>query len=257
MHRLWTRGNSYDRNSSLCTATFVLFVGLQILGRRYVQDDVPHLIDEVQVEGTFPDGTKLITVHDPIATDDGDIELALYGSFLPKPDPAQFPLPTPQHAEKTPGAVIVKPGKITLNPGRKRVAVKVKNTGDRPVQVGSHYHFIETNPQLSFPRISTLGFRLDIPSGTAVRFEPGESKTVSLVEIGGGKVIRGGNNLASGKVGHISVEGVRKAITDGGFADEDAAPLEEPKPFEMERTTYADIYGPTVGSRRLSQVLPR
>ena len=85
----------------------------------------------------------------------------------------------------------------------------VTNLGDRPVQVGSHYHFIETNAALRFDRRKAYGKRLDIPAGTAVRFEPGETKTVRLVELGGSRIIRGGNNLASGPV---SAENQRQAL---------------------------------------------
>ena len=91
-------------------------------------------------------------------------------------------------------------GGIELNAGRESETISVTNLGDRPVQVGSHYHFIETNSQLRFDRAKAYGKRLDIPAGTAVRFEPGETKTVKLVELAGNKVIRGGNNLASGAV---------------------------------------------------------
>jgi urease subunit beta len=90
-----------------------------------------------------------------------------------------------------PGEYIVKDGEIELNAGRATVTVEVANTGDRPVQVGSHYHFYETNPALSFDREKTRGYRLDIAAGTAVRFEPGQTRTVTLVEVAGGKTIYG------------------------------------------------------------------
>jgi urease beta subunit len=90
-----------------------------------------------------------------------------------------------------PGEMIVQDGEIELNAGRATVTVEVANTGDRPVQVGSHYHFYETNPALSFDREKTRGFRLDIAAGTAVRFEPGQTRTVTLVEISGNKTIYG------------------------------------------------------------------
>jgi len=95
-----------------------------------------------------------------------------------------------------PGEVITAAGDIELNKGAPTVTVKVANTGDRPIQVGSHYHFVETNAALTFDRSAAHGMRLDIPAGTAVRFEPGETKTVSLVAIAGRRVIRGGNNFA-------------------------------------------------------------
>jgi urease subunit beta len=84
-----------------------------------------------------------------------------------------------------PGEVWTEEGDIEINAGRRTVTVEVENTGDRPIQVGSHYHFYETNTSLRFDRESTRGFRLDIAAGTAVRFEPGQSRTVQLVEYGG------------------------------------------------------------------------
>ena len=87
-----------------------------------------------------------------------------------------------------------------LNEGRQTVSIAVENHGDRPIQVGSHYHFVETNRALVFDRRAAYGMRLDIPAGTAVRFEPGETKTVTLVAIAGLRIIRGGNAWASGPV---------------------------------------------------------
>jgi urease subunit gamma/beta len=153
-------------------------IGRTILGRHQVMDGVPELVTEVQVEGTFPDGTKLVTVHHPIVADHGDLELALYGSFLPVPERARFAeAPRPL----APGEVLVGDGDIELNASRPTREVVVTNTGDRPIQVGSHCHFIETNRALAFERGELAGMRLDIPAGAAVRFEPGEQKTVRLV----------------------------------------------------------------------------
>ena len=121
-----------------------------------------------------------------------------------------------------PGEIITGEGEIELNAGAQSVTVTVANTGDRPVQVGSHYHFIETNPGLQFDRAAAYGLRLDIPAGTAVRFEPGETKTVKLVEIAGRKVIRGGNNLASGKVSAAGKNAAMKRVKQKGFANEPA-----------------------------------
>ena len=90
-----------------------------------------------------------------------------------------------------PGELFIKDGDIELNAGRATVSLTVANTGDRPIQVGSHYHFFETNPALDFDRAAARGFRLDIPAGTAVRFEPGQTRTVSLVELGGGREVYG------------------------------------------------------------------
>jgi urease subunit beta len=99
-----------------------------------------------------------------------------------------------------PGEVVTAPGEITLNEGREAIEITVSNTGDRPVQVGSHYHFAETNPGLSFDRPAARGMRLDIAAGTAVRFEPGQTRTVRLVPIGGDRVIWGFNQKVMGKL---------------------------------------------------------
>ena len=90
-----------------------------------------------------------------------------------------------------PGEVIVAEGEIELNAGRDSVEMEVANTGDRPIQVGSHYHFSETNPALRFDRAIARGRRLDIAAGTAVRFEPGQSRRVRLVEFAGGRIVHG------------------------------------------------------------------
>lgn len=153
-------------------------LGKQLLGRRQVMDGVADMIDEVQVEGTFPDGSKLVTVHAPIARDDGDLGLALHGSFLPVPALDRFAAPS---APLVPGEITPMPGDLELNAGRRTHTLAVTNTGDRPIQVGSHYPFADTNPALAFDRAAATGMRLDIPAGTAVRFEPGEEKTVALV----------------------------------------------------------------------------
>jgi urease subunit gamma/beta len=176
-------------------------LGRRILGRNDVLDGVPEMIDEVQVEGTFPDGTKLVTVHHPVVADHGDRTLSLYGSFLTPVAAGPDRIGQPAAAlEGTPGQVLTRPGEIVLNEGRATVDVQVSNRGDRPIQVGSHYHFVETNRALAFDRRAAYGMRLDIPAGTAVRFEPGETRTVTLVAIAGARVIRGGNAWASGPV---------------------------------------------------------
>lgn len=90
-----------------------------------------------------------------------------------------------------PGEYLVKDGEIAINAGREVVAVTVANTGDRPIQVGSHYHFFETNPALKFDREKAKGFRLNIPAGTAVRFEPGQERSVELVALSGRRKVYG------------------------------------------------------------------
>jgi urease subunit gamma/beta len=148
---------------------------------------VPELLDAVQVEATFPDGTKLVTVHDPI------------------PGPAGSGA-----GGVVPGEVIAAAGSIELNPGRARLELPVVNAGDRPVQVGSHYHFAATNPALDFDRQAAHGYRLDIPAGTSVRFEPGLSRVVGLVAIGGRRVVPG---LRAEWAGHLDEQ--LRATGDG------------------------------------------
>jgi urease subunit gamma/beta len=189
-------------------------LGRQLLGRNQVMSGVPEMIHDVQVEGTFPDGSKLVTVHLPIASENGNLTLALHGSFLPVPDVSVF---NSIADEPVPGACEIKDSEIELNVGRATAEIPVTNLGDRPIQVGSHYHFIETNAALQFDRGAAYGKRLDIPAGTAVRFEPGETKTVQLVEIAGKKVIRGGNNLARGKVSTAGKRAALKRVKQKGF----------------------------------------
>jgi urease subunit gamma/beta len=145
------------------TVADLMSYGATVLGADDVMEGVAELITEVQVEATFPDGTKLVTVHNPIA-----------GAR-----------PTGV------GAVLPADGELTLNDGRATLTLEVSNTGDRPIQVGSHYHFAETNPALRFDRQAARGFRLDIPAGTAVRFEPGQTRTVQLCAYAGARVVEG------------------------------------------------------------------
>jgi urease subunit beta len=99
-----------------------------------------------------------------------------------------------------PGEKFIKAGEIELNKGRKTISLTVANTGDRPIQVGSHYHFFETNPALKFDRARARGMRLDIAAGTAVRFEPGQSRDVTLVAVGGKRMIYGFRQEIMGKL---------------------------------------------------------
>ncbi|KAI5864903.1 urease [Durotheca rogersii] len=237
------------------TVADLMDLGSTMLGRRHVLPSVVSTLKEIQVEGTFPSGTYLVTVHNPIATDDGNLERALYGSFLPVPDPAQFPPADPAAYEfaRQPGAVTitVKGGRrIVMNEGRERTRLQVTNEGDRPVQVGSHYHFIEVNPKLRFDRGAAYGFRLDIPAGTSVRFEPGDTKTVTLVAIGGNRIIRGGNGLATGKVDLSRRDAIVEALQKAGFAHAPGQPLGDLSlisPYTLDRAAYRAMFGPTTG----------
>jgi urease subunit gamma/beta len=138
--------------------------GASVLTADQVMDGVAEMIHDVQVEATFPDGTKLVTVHHPIRGGPGALQ---------------------------PGQLMTRDGELTLNEGREAVTLIVANTGDRPVQVGSHYHFFETNPALRFERAQARGMRLDIPAGTAVRFEPGQSREVRLIPLAGSRTVYG------------------------------------------------------------------
>jgi urease subunit gamma/beta len=150
--------------------------GSTILNMDDVMSGVADLMPVLQVEATFPDGTKLVTVHDPIR-------------------------PGKQKKDAkavTPGEIFTPEGDIELNIGRRKATIKAVNTGDRPIQIGSHYHFFEANKALDFDRAAAFGMHLDIPAGTAVRFEPGEAKEVTLAAFGGSGEIFGLNNLTDG-----------------------------------------------------------
>ena len=190
-------------------------LGRTLLGRRQVMVGVASLVAEVQVEGTFPDGSKLVTVHEPICREHGDLALALHGSFLPVPATELF---AAQPSLPDPGAVETMPGDIELNAGRTVRDLAITNLADRPIQVGSHYHLIETNPYLRFDRAASYGHRLDIPAGTAVRFEPGETKTVRIVPIAGNRVVLGGNDLTDGPATPERLPEVMARVRDRGFA---------------------------------------
>ncbi len=99
-----------------------------------------------------------------------------------------------------PGEIVTADGDIELNNGRETIKINVSNTGDRPIQVGSHYHFYETNPGLKFSREQTRGYRLNIPAGTAIRFEPGQTRGVELVSVEGKREIYGFNGKIMGKI---------------------------------------------------------
>ncbi|MCL7040219.1 hypothetical protein MKW94_011335 [Papaver nudicaule] len=248
------------------TVAELMDIGRVILGRRLVLPSVPRLLHMVQVEGTFADGTKLVTVHDAIASENGNLELALLGSVLPDgiridENKFSFAVPSIDHFpvardDKAPGEIIFSTGNIALNTGRDAVILKVVNTADRPVQVGSHYHFIEVNPYLVFDRSKAYGMRLNIPAGTAVRFEPGDAKSVTLVRIAGRQVIRGGNGIADGPYDASQTAKVMEVVRDKGFghkeepdAREGCTTGEDAFTKVVSREAYASMYGPTTGDK--------
>ncbi|MFT4727612.1 MAG: urease subunit gamma/beta [Granulosicoccus sp.] len=158
------------------TVAHLMGKGRTLLSTDQVMSGVPELIHDVQVEATFPDGTKLVTVHEPIQAVDTNSATTLV----------------------VPGEISTAEGDIVLNEGRETVTVDVANEGDRPIQIGSHYHFYEANPALAFEREKTRGFRLNIAAGTAVRFEPGQSRQVELVALSGNRRVFGFNQAIMG-----------------------------------------------------------
>jgi len=138
-----------------------------------VMQGVASMIQSVQTEATFDDGTKLVTVHNPIGISNDEI---------------------------TAGEYFIDDGEIEINKDLKAISLEVKNDGDRPIQIGSHYHFFEVNNNLNFNRALSYGKRLNIASGTSVRFEPGSSKEISLVDFTGKRYISGFNGLVEGNL---------------------------------------------------------
>jgi urease subunit gamma/beta len=140
--------------------------GRAVLGPEDVMEGVAEMLHDVQVEATFPDGRKLVTIHDPIGAGD--------------------------HG-RGPGATAVGEGVVVLNERSdgERITVVVENTGDRPVQIGSHLHLPDANQALAFDRAAAAGFRLDIPAGTSQRFEPGASREVAAVALRGARLVPG------------------------------------------------------------------
>jgi len=194
-------------------------LGKAILGLHDVMPGVSELLAEVQIEGTFPDGTKLVTVHEPVCREEGNESLALLGSGL-----VRRKRPDPPRVETVPGEISVAEGAIEINAGRPVTEIDVVNRGDRPVQVGSHYPFAETNPRLEFDRRAAMGKHLDIASGTAVRFEPGERRTVRLVPAGGLARTHGAQGFLDGPEDPVAVERALERMGSEGFLGLGARP---------------------------------
>ncbi|CAA6660091.1 unnamed protein product [Spirodela intermedia] len=215
-------------------------IGKQLLGRRQVLRAVPYLLDMVQ----------LITVHNAIASDDGQLELALHGSFLPVPALEKFLGNDP---DDFPGELICGMEISRLIWEEKPLYLELLTWQTGPF---SHYHFIEVNPYLVFDRKRACGMRLNIPAGTATRFEPGEAKNVTLVSIGGKKVIRGGNSIVDGPVNAVQIESIMEAVRANGFGHEEYPEASEgivadnsPFSVKVSHESYANMYGPTVGDK--------
>lgn len=170
--------------------------GAQVLSDDDVLPGVADLLGSVQVEAFFDDGQKLVTVHDAVR-------------------------PGTSAATVRPGEILPEDGELILNAGRDTVTVTVVNTGDRPIQVGSHFHFFEANRALRFDRAAAFGKRLDIPSGTAVRFESGETQEVSLTDYGGERVVIGQNAMTNGPTTG-SPEPYVTALREAGYLDQES-----------------------------------
>ena len=296
------------------TAAQLMSVGRTLLGKREVMEGVEAMIDDVQVEGTFRDGTKLVTVHEPIVAEKGDMELALYGTGLPEPDDQTFaskgrqrlppshdvsmatqqPTETQQATSSTtkkrkspdttaptstslssassssssstsptsPFAIEHLPGDLipsaltathTLNSTSHSYPLTVLNHSDRPIQVGSHYHLSDVNSSLELDRRQALGRRLNVPAGTAVRFEPGERKTVQTVPIRGRRRVTGGNRIGEGDIGEEGHEQLVMArLAERGFRHTPATTAAHDQPHHtvtIPRIKYMAMYGPTTGDR--------
>jgi urease subunit gamma/beta len=168
-------------------------LGAGLLTSDDVLPGVATLVGTLQVEAMFPDGQKLVTVHDPIG---------------PGGEPSNGVVP---------GELRLAEPDVILNEGRPSSVVSVRNLGDRPVQVGSHFHFFEVNPELDFDRAAAFGMRLDIPAGTAVRFEPGDEREVELVAFGGERRVHGLNRLTEGETTPDRLDEALRRAADAGF----------------------------------------
>jgi urease subunit gamma/beta len=167
--------------------------GASILTTDDVLPGVARLVPVLQVEAMFPDGQKLVTIHEPIGPGK-DVVVGI--------EPGEYQLADAD---------------VVLNEGRRSESIVVRNLGDRPVQVGSHYHFFEVNDDLEFDRSRAFGMRLDIAAGTAVRFEPGDEREVDLVELGGERRVHGLNELTNGETSADRVDAALERARAGGF----------------------------------------
>lgn len=189
------------REGAVPILTDLMDYGATVLHRGHVMEGVAEMVTIVQVEALMPDGTKLVTIMDPIRGDrslsDNNTPAA---EWTPPPVPEKlypeeaFPVGEP---EKT-GSIDFAEGAIPINEGRETRELVLTNTGDRALQIGAHYHLAEANPAMAFDREAAFGFRLDIPSGSSVRFEPGQSRRCQLVRLGGEQIAQGMNDIANG-----------------------------------------------------------
>ena len=173
--------------------------GETILQKEHVMDGVPDILKIVQVEAVFRDGTKLVTVMNPIKESKKGAKPETWKA----PSATKSIVPAEAFEVGEPGKVghiDFAKGDIEINAGRETIELVITNTGDRPIQVGAHYHIVEVNKALAFDREAAFGFRLDIPSGTAVRFEPGQSRKCQLTRFAGNQLSKGFNDMTNGSM---------------------------------------------------------
>lgn len=173
--------------------------GNTILHKEHVMEGVPEILKMVQVEAVFRDGTKLVTVMNPIRDSGKGARPETWKSpAVPSSIVAAeaFEVGEPSKV----GYIEFAPDDIEINAGRETIELVITNTGDRPIQVGAHYHLIEVNKALAFDREAAFGFRLDVPSGSAVRFEPGQSRKCQLTRFAGAQVSMGMNDITNGSM---------------------------------------------------------
>ncbi|XP_022647587.1 uncharacterized protein LOC111244596 isoform X4 [Varroa destructor] len=244
--------------------------GSRILGRNHVMPGVAEMIHELSIEACFDDGTKLVCLNYPITEARLPFDLALYGSFIQKSalgisiedtelqeSEIEGESVNPQdntengHDIFKPGEVLTDDTSLVLNEGRLKRELRVTSVCDRPIQIGSHFPFIEANPNLIFDRAVAYGMRLDIPSGMSVRFEPGDTKRIRLVELAGNKRIYGGNNISLGPLSDERLSCALDTVHVHGFRNANEKAAREPidVPLEMKRHAYAENYGPSAGDR--------
>ncbi|MFT3801482.1 MAG: urease subunit gamma [Burkholderiaceae bacterium] len=196
--------------------------GSTILHKEHVMEGVPEILNMVQVEAVFRDGTKLVTVMHPVRESGKGA----------RPETWQSPaVPTSIVATEafhvgepsTVGRIDFAPEPVEINAGRETIELVITNIGDRPIQVGAHYHLVEVNKALAFDREAAFGYRLDIPSGSAVRFEPGQSRKCRLTRFAGAQVSMGMNDITNGSMRNESTRRLamkRLREHDYAFADD-------------------------------------
>ncbi|CAF0880370.1 unnamed protein product [Didymodactylos carnosus] len=226
----------------------------KMLGKQMVMNGVPQMLKEIHIEGTFPDGLKVVNIRNPICTDQGDLELALYGSFLPLPSLERFQQNGDVESGSHPGEIFLKDAQpIAINNDRDSTFLTVTNESNELISIGSHFHFVEANRHLSFDRNLAYGMRL---VGDILTFAPGEQKEAPIIPIGGLRIIHGGNGLFDGPVNEENLKKNQKNLRKNNFLHVDEKNNTEKSArrstkYTITREQYLTRYGPTTGDRML------